>query len=232
VDVSIAPASGSVVVRYRRSSERSVRTRIQAACSDARGQGARGLAHSKTWRKPNRASIAPLGIPPAVLPRRKGQTKHETKDTFMKRRIMKRTILLTIGFVSAATAFGTLTGCVTRVEEPHHARAHAHAPPPPVYVQDDYVYYPGYEVYYSNRRGQYTYRDGRSWVSRPAPPRVSVDVLFASPSVRLDFHDSPSRHHDQVVRQYPKHWTPSGAPPNRGPGNRDDGHRDVRDDRK
>ena len=76
-----------------------------------------------------------------------------------------------------------------------------YAPPPPVYVeagvvvQDDYVYYPGYQVYYSSNRRQYIYLEGRSWVSRPAPPRVSVDVLFASPSVRLDFHDSPSIHH-------------------------------------
>ncbi len=65
-------------------------------------------------------------------------------------------------------------------------------------VQDDYVYYPGYQVYYSSNRRQYIYQDGRSWVSRPAPPRVSVDVLFASPSVRLDFHDSPAIHHARL----------------------------------
>ena len=75
-------------------------------------------------------------------------------------------------------------------------------------VQDDYVYYPGYQVYYSSNTRQYVYQEGRSWVSRPAPPRVSVDVLFASPSVRLDFHDSPAIHHAAVVRQYPKHWAP------------------------
>jgi hypothetical protein len=85
-----------------------------------------------------------------------------------------------------------------------------------VVVQDDYVYYPGYEVYYSNSRRQYTYRDGRSWVWRPAPPRVSAEVLLASPSVRLDFHDAPSVHHAKVVRQYPKHWAPPGPGPNHG----------------
>jgi hypothetical protein len=78
-------------------------------------------------------------------------------------------------------------------------------------VQDDYVYYPGYQVYYSSNRRQFTYLEGRSWVSRPVPPRVSVDVLFASPSVRLDFHDSPANHHASVVRQYPKDWAPSGS---------------------
>jgi hypothetical protein len=128
---------------------------------------------------------------------------------------------LKTGFIVGAALLGTLTGCV--VSEPHQHHARVHTPPPPVYVvQNDYVYYPGYEVYYSNSRRQYTYRDGRSWVSRPAPPRVSVDVLVASPSVRLDFHDAPSRHHSKIVRQYPKHWTPPGAGPSRGPGNRDD----------
>jgi hypothetical protein len=93
-------------------------------------------------------------------------------------------------------------------------------------VHDDYVYYPGYEVYYSSSRRQYTYRDGRSWVSRPAPPRVSVDVLFASPSVRLDFHDAPSVHHERVVRQYPKHWAPPGH------GNKGNNHDRDDDDKK
>jgi hypothetical protein len=85
-----------------------------------------------------------------------------------------------------------------------------------VVLQDDYVYYPGYQIYYSSNRRQYVYLQGRSWVSRPAPPRVSVEVLFASPSVRLDFHDAPSIHHASVVRQYPKHWSPPGANSNHG----------------
>ena len=116
---------------------------------------------------------------------------------------------------------GLLTGCVGYVDGPRHGRMHPQTTP--VYVetgmavQDDYVYYPGYEVYYSSNRRQYTYRDGGSWVSRPTPPRVSVDVLFASPSVRLDFHDSPARHHARVVRQYPRHWVPQDY----GRGNRD-----------
>jgi hypothetical protein len=131
-----------------------------------------------------------------------------------------------IGAVVCGALLGTLTGCVGYVSEPSHAQVYAAPPPPPVYVesrvavQDDYVYYPGYEVYYSSSRRQYTYRDGRSWVSRPAPPRVSAEVLFASPSVRLDFHDAPSFHHQQVVRQYPKHWAPPGS--NRGNNGHDD----------
>jgi hypothetical protein len=91
-----------------------------------------------------------------------------------------------------------------------------YAPPPPVYVEsavvleDDYVYYPGYQVYYGSNRRQYVYREGRAWVSRPTPPRVSVEVLFGSPSVRLDFRDAPAAHHATVVRTYPKNWPPPG----------------------
>ncbi len=122
------------------------------------------------------------------------------------------------------------------MDGPRHARVYAQ--PPPVYVesgvvvQDDYVYYPGYQVYYSRNRRQYIYRDGRSWVSRPAPSRVSVDVLLASPSVRLDFHDSPAVHHATVVRHYPKHWAPPGWSPNHGQGNRDDGRGNDRGGRR
>jgi hypothetical protein len=125
---------------------------------------------------------------------------------------------------------GIFSGCVA--EGPYQARVYAPPPPvvrvePAVVVQDDYVYYPGYQVYYSNTRRQYIYQEGRTWVTRPSPPRVSVDVLFASPSVRLDFHDSPERHHATVVRQYPRHWEPSG----RGPNRRDNDRRDDDDDR-
>jgi hypothetical protein len=126
---------------------------------------------------------------------------------------MNRTKCSRIGFVFGAALLGALTGCVTH-DAPRHARGYGRPPPgyvnAGVVVQDDYVYYPGYQVYYSSNRRQYIYRDGRSWVTRAAPPRVSVDILLASPSVRLDFHDSPSIHHASVVRQYPKHWAPPG----------------------
>jgi hypothetical protein len=120
-----------------------------------------------------------------------------------------------IGSALCTALFGVLTGCVGHVDRPHQARAYA--PPPPAYVetrvvvQDNYVYYPGYQVYYSSNTRQYVYQDGRSWVSRPAPPRVSANVLLASPSVMLDFHDSPAVHHATVVRQYPKNWAPPGS---------------------
>ena len=127
---------------------------------------------------------------------------------------MKRTKYSKIGFVSGVALLGAVTGCVGYVDRPRHERVYAQ--PQRVYVesrvvvQDDYVYYPGYQVYYSSNRRQYIYQDGRSWVTRSAPPRVSVDVLLASPSVSLDFHDAPATHHATVARTYPKNWTPPG----------------------
>jgi hypothetical protein len=47
-------------------------------------------------------------------------------------------------------------------------------------------------------------------VTRPSPPRVSVNVLLAAPSVRVDFHDSPAAHHAAIVQTYPKNWAPPG----------------------
>ena len=118
------------------------------------------------------------------------------------------------GFLLCSALLATLTGCVGYVDGPHHARVYGQ--PPSVYVQssvvvqDDYVYYPGYQVYYSGRTRQYVYLDGSAWVSQPAPPRVSVDVLFASPSVSVDFHDAPAVHHAAIVQTYPRDWAPPG----------------------
>jgi hypothetical protein len=109
------------------------------------------------------------------------------------------------GFLSGAMLLITLTGFVGCVEGP---RAGVQAEPYAFAMQDDYVYYPNYECYYSASRHQYAYWEGNAWVARPAPRGVSVDVLLASPSVKMDFHDSPSQHHATVVKQYPKNWQP------------------------
>ena len=117
------------------------------------------------------------------------------------------------GFMFGIAPIFAVTGCVGYVQGP---RAVVYAPPESVYIEsgvpalDDYVYYPAYQVYYSSYRRQYVYLEGRSWVSRPVPRRVSVDVLFASPSVKVGFHDSPANHHAAIVRTYPISWTPQG----------------------
>ena len=71
---------------------------------------------------------------------------------------------------------------------------------------DDYDYYPAPEVYYSRNRQEYVYRDGSSWVRRPAPSGITVSALFATPSVRMEFQDQPEQHHSTVVKSYPKNW--------------------------
>lgn len=81
-------------------------------------------------------------------------------------------------------------------------------PPGEVVVgQDEYDYYPAYGVYFNPYRRLYYYQENGVWINRPGPPGVSVDVLLASPHVRMDFHDHPQRHHDEVIRRYPKTWS-------------------------
>ena len=81
--------------------------------------------------------------------------------------------------------------------------------PPVVVIPDNYVYYPSYGVYYNTTRHQYAYMDGSVWVNRPAPLGVSAEVLLASPSVQMDFHDSPSFHHKDMIRKYPRSYKPA-----------------------
>lgn len=118
----------------------------------------------------------------------------------------------------------TMTGCIGYVDRPRNGGAYVSPPAAEavVVVQDDYVYYPSYEVYYSNSRRQYAYRDGGAWVFRPAPRGVSVEVLFASPSVRMEFHDSPARHHAAIIRKYPRNWAPLGSNQGRKDNRRND----------
>ena len=108
--------------------------------------------------------------------------------------------------------------------------------------EDDYVYYPAYEVYYSRNRHEYVYRDGNSWVRRPQPQGVELNVLLAAPSVHVDFRDSPEQHHSAVVRSYPKNWqrpvVKNDSKPERKdekkdePKDRKDDHSNDKDDRK
>jgi len=106
----------------------------------------------------------------------------------------------------------TLTGCVARVDGPS---AGIYVSPPVVEVAApaEYVYYPGYNVYFNSDRHEFAYMDGGVWVSRPSFPGVSINVLLASPSVRMDFHDSPANHHAEISRRYPRNWAPPGGHP-------------------
>lgn len=89
--------------------------------------------------------------------------------------------------------------------------------------EDDYDYYPAYEVYYSRRHRDYYYRDGQAWVRRPAPPRG----FQRGPFVPMTFHDAPDHHHPEIIKTYPRTWRPNvqnDSHPNdrRGDDRRDD----------
>jgi hypothetical protein len=130
------------------------------------------------------------------------------------------------GVVLGAALLISLTGCVGYVDGP---RAGVYVAPSVVVVQDDYVYYPDYEIYYSSSRHQYAYLEGNAWVSRPAPRGVSVNVLRRSQSVKMDFHDSPANHHAAVVKQYPRNRAQPGSNQGRND-NRKDDQRDQQGD--
>src|SRR5277367_5146409 len=124
--------------------------------------------------------------------------------------MINKKLLFKAGFVLGGLLLVTVTGCVGYVDGP---RAGVYVAPPVVEVAApaDYIYYPGYDVYFNSSIHQFAYMDGGVWVSRPNFPGVSVDVLLASPSVRMDFHDSPANHSAAMARAYPRDWTPSGA---------------------
>jgi hypothetical protein len=73
-------------------------------------------------------------------------------------------------------------------------------------VEGGLIYYPDYEVYYDPGAQIFWYPQGGVWITGPRPPGISVDVIFASPHVRMDFRDSPALHHAEVVRRYPRGW--------------------------
>jgi hypothetical protein len=124
-----------------------------------------------------------------------------------------------VGFVLGAVLLAALTGSagyaggvsiVIGVPPPVVVVAPPVVVTPVVVVQDDYVYYPNYAIYYNSGRHQYAYLEGDVWAWAPAPQGVTVEVLLASPSVHMDFHDSPANHHKEMMQKYPRNWKPSG----------------------
>lgn len=142
-------------------------------------------------------------------------------------------VILPFALVLAAGAVLILASCAAP------SSGYVAASSGPTYYDDDYIYYPEYEVYYGRTHHTYVYRDGPRWVRRPEPPRQWAPHFPSAPSVHVDFRDSPERHHNDVVRNYPRTWKPKPppAPPlPPPPGHRDDnGRRDDnnrRDDKR
>ena len=118
-----------------------------------------------------------------------------------------------VGFVLSAALLVALVECVSSANG--QSVGITITPPvvvaPVVLAQDDYVYYPSYGIYYNSGRHQYAYLQGSAWLWAPAPSGVTVDVLLASPSVNMNFHDSLANHHATTLRMYPRNWKPSGT---------------------
>ena len=57
-------------------------------------------------------------------------------------------------------------------------------------------------------------------------------MLMAAPSVRMDFHDSPANHHAEVVKQYPRNWSPAGAHQVQNNQSPKDNRKDAKSDNK
>jgi hypothetical protein len=108
------------------------------------------------------------------------------------------------GVAIAAVMFMTLTKGVETASG--QVSVTVSTPPATVVVQNDYVYYPHYGVYYDRAHRVFCYPQGNSWVTAPAPVGVTAEVVLASPSVHMDFHDTPAHHHDVIIKKYPKDW--------------------------
>jgi len=100
---------------------------------------------------------------------------------------------------------------------------------PPAAVQDIYIYYPYYSTYYHVNVRKYVFMQDGIWVSAPKPYEVSVNVLMESPSIKMDFNDSPEKHNAEIAGKYPKNWkSPADRHDqdiNRKAGVQDDGNR-------
>ena len=77
-------------------------------------------------------------------------------------------------------------------------------------IGDDYVYYPKYEVYYIPTRKEYVYYDAGTakWIRTTAPTQMWATDVTGADYVKMDFHDAPEKHHEDVMRRYPRTWVP------------------------
>ncbi len=137
----------------------------------------------------------------------------------------KKTCLPLQSGVLLAVLLPLFAGCI--IQEPRrYPEPRAVVVQPAVVIMDDYDYYPSYGIYYSRNRHEYVYIEGNHWVRRSEPRGVTVQVLLATPTARMNFRDAPEYHHTAVVQSYPKDWgrqenSRKGDHPNHGQKNKD-----------
>ena len=123
---------------------------------------------------------------------------------------MTKKPLLPAGLLAGAVLLTAPAGCMTA-----GSGRSAHYPTRPavqasLMIEDDYDYYPRYEIYYSRRRHEYVYRDANAWVRRSDLRGITLAMLEAGPVVHMDFHDSPEFHHGTIVQSFPRNWEQPG----------------------
>jgi hypothetical protein len=131
-----------------------------------------------------------------------------TEVVFMKNKTLVMKYVKT-GMFAGALIVGSLAASTAWAQDVHVG---VNIPAPNLNVQigvpDDYVYYPKYGAYYSPSHHRYYYQDHGSWSWHDRPVGVAPDVFLKAPSVKMNFHDAPDRHHADIARQYPKDWAP------------------------
>jgi hypothetical protein len=68
-------------------------------------------------------------------------------------------------------------------------------------AQNQYLYYPDYDLYYNRNTGDFISFENNRWIARKSPRNVSSDRLFASRSVSLQGYDTPEQHRAMYYRQ-------------------------------
>jgi hypothetical protein len=114
-----------------------------------------------------------------------------------------------MGLCAGALIVGSMIAPTVWAQEAHVG---VNIPMPNVNVQigapDNYVYYPKYGTYYSPIHHRYYYKDRGAWGWHEKPLGIAPDVFLKAPSVKMNFHDAPDKHHAEIVRRYPKNWAP------------------------
>jgi len=148
------------------------------------------------------------------------------------RQTMPKHSFLPAGVIAGTCLLTALTGCTTAGSGPS-----SHLPARPavsasLMIDDDYDYYPRYEIYYSRSRHEYVYRDANAWVRRSDLRGITLAMLDSGPMVRMDFHDSPEFHHGSIVQSFPRNWEQSGPKRDNPPKPGKDPHEKPKNDRK
>jgi len=147
-------------------------------------------------------------------------------------RAMPTPPFLPAGVIAGTCLLAALTGCTSAGSGPSSHYPARPAVQATLMIDDDYDYYPRYEIYYSRRRNEYVYRDANAWVRRSDLRGITLAMLDSGPVVHMDFHDSPEFHHGSIVQSFPRNWEQSG--PKRGdkPKPTSDPHEKPKNDRK